>query len=76
VDLARARGATPLIVVPHFGPESDAEASLRHRIFDGALLPSVTVEMDPSSHIRWDRHPDAKAAHLVASTIVRSLRNR
>jgi hypothetical protein len=76
VALARARGAIPLIVVPHFGPESDAEAALRHRIFDGTSIPQVTVEMDPSWHIRWDRHPDARAAHLIAATIAGSLRNR
>jgi hypothetical protein len=75
-DLARARGAVPLIVVPHFGPESDAESALRHRIFDGASLPVVTVEMDPSWHIQWDRHPDARAAHLVAAAIAQALRNR
>src|SRR5262249_41618238 len=34
--IARARsiGATPIVVVPQFGPEDPAEARLRRRIFD------------------------------------------
>jgi hypothetical protein len=34
VSLAHAHGATPLIVVPHFGVEDDAERGLRRRILD------------------------------------------
>src|SRR5467141_2649984 len=39
VDLARARGAEPLIVLPQFGPESATEEMLRRRILDEAGLP-------------------------------------
>src|SRR5262245_50757476 len=38
VSLARARGATPLIVVPVFGREAAAEQALRRRILDETAL--------------------------------------
>ncbi len=37
-NLARARGAVPLILVPQFVPEETAERALRQRILDGADL--------------------------------------
>ena len=46
VDLARARGATPLIVVPQFGVEAQAERTLRRRILDETGLPYVWIEID------------------------------
>jgi hypothetical protein len=72
-SLARDRHAAPLIVVPQIGRESDPERRLRMRILDEAGLPYVMVELDPSWHVPWDRHPDARAAHLIASAIASRL---
>ena len=69
VQLAASRGATALIVVPQLGAEDGPEARLRRRILDEARLPYVMVEIDPAWHIAWDRHPDARAAQLIANAI-------
>jgi hypothetical protein len=75
VTLARAHGATPLIVVPRFGSESEPEQRLQHRIFDGLGLPVVGVQIDPAWRIPWDRHPDARGARAMAEAITRRLRS-
>ncbi len=76
VQLARARHATPLIVVPQIGRETEPERRLRTRILDEGALPYVLVEIDPAWHVPWDRHPDARAAHLIAGAIASRLRGR
>jgi hypothetical protein len=69
VDLGRARGAEPLIVVPQFGPESATEEMLRRRILDEAGLPYVHVKLDPSWHLPGDLHPDPRAAEAIAIAV-------
>jgi hypothetical protein len=76
VDLARARGATPLIVVPHFGSEEPAERALRRRIFDGTELPVLWIEIDAAWRLPWDRHPNPYAAHVIATRIAARLAGR
>jgi hypothetical protein len=73
--LARARGAVPLIVVPHIGHEAMSEMSLRRRVVDASGAPYVFVEIDPAWHVPWDRHPDARAAHVIAQAIAARLAN-
>lgn len=73
VELARSRGAQPLIVIPQMGPEAPSEQLLRHRIVDEAGVPSVLVEIDPDWHLPWDRHPNARGAHAIASAIAARL---
>ncbi len=75
VRLAASRGATALIVVPQLGRETAPEMRLRNRLLDEPRLPYVMVELDPSWHIAWDRHPDARAAHVMASAIAGRLRD-
>ena len=76
VDLARARGATPLILVPQFGPEEQAEQALRRRILDEAGLPYLLVEIDAAWRLPWDRHPNPRAAHAIAAAVAARLRGR
>lgn len=73
-ELARARGAVPLIVVPQFVPELPRERELRHRILDDAGLSYVWVELDPSSRVPDDGHPDTRAARAIAVAIANHLR--
>ncbi len=73
-ELARARGAVPLIVVPQFVPELPRERELRRRILDDAGLSYVWVELDPSSRVRDDGHPDTRAARAIAVAIANRLR--
>jgi hypothetical protein len=75
-ELARARGATPLIVVPQFGPEEQAERALRRRIFDGTGLSYLWVEIDAAWRLPWDRHPNARAAQVIAAAVAVRLRGR
>jgi hypothetical protein len=73
VNLARARGAVPLILVPEFMPEDPTEQVLRRRILDEPGLPYVRVSLDSSWHVPGDSHPDARAAHAMAVAIVARL---
>jgi len=74
VALARARHATPLVVVPHLGPESPPEEVLRRRVLDEAAVPYVFVPLESTWHIAWDHHPDARAARAIATAIAARLR--
>jgi hypothetical protein len=74
VALARARGATPLIVVPHFGDEEPRIRELRRRILDEARLPYVFVRLNPDDRIENDGHPDGDGDRAIAEAIARALR--
>jgi len=75
-ELARAHGATPLLVVLQFGPEEEAEQVLRRRILDTANIPYALVEIDSSWRLAWDRHPNARAARAIATAITNELHGR
>ena len=75
-ELARAHGATPLLVVLQFGHEAQPEQMLRCRILDNASIPYVLVEIDSSWRLPWDRHPNAHAARTIATAIQSELRGR
>jgi hypothetical protein len=75
-ELARAHGATPLLVVLQFGNEEVPEQALRRRILDDAHLPYVLVEIDSEWRLPWDRHPNARAAHAIAVAVASELRER
>lgn len=72
-ELARAHGATPLLVVLQFGQEEQPERALRRRILDDAALPYLFVEIDSAWRLPWDRHPNARAAHAIATAIAARL---
>src|SRR5207237_9907933 len=74
--LARAHGATPLLIVLQFGHESPPEQMLRRRILDNANIPYVFVDIDSSWRLAWDRHPNARAARAIATAIVNELRGQ
>src|SRR5436190_21963093 len=75
IDLARARGAVPIIVVPQFIPEEPEEREIRRRVLDEASLPYVWVELDASWRVANDGHPNARAAHAIAVAIANQLRS-
>ena len=75
-ELATARGATPLLVVPQFGHEELPEQMLRRQILDDSDVPYILVEVDSSWRLPWDRHPNARAARVIATAIVTELRGR
>jgi hypothetical protein len=74
VDLARRRGALPLVLVPEFTAEDPTEQALRRRILDDAGLSYVWVKLDPSWRVPGDSHPDARADHAMAVAIGDRLR--
>jgi hypothetical protein len=76
VNLARARSAVPLILVPQFAPEEPVERMLRRRILDEAGLPYVWVELDPSWRVPGDPHPNARGAHAMAVAVAARLQGR
>lgn len=73
-ELARAHGATAILVVLQFGHEEQAEQKLRRRILDDASIPYIFVDIDSSWRLAWDRHPNARAAHAIAVAITAELR--
>ena len=73
IDMARTRGATPIVVVPQLGPEADVERVLRTRILDEGSIPYVWVLIDGAWRLPWDRHPNALAAHAIAAAIASRL---
>ena len=73
IDLARSRGAAPVIVVPQFTPEEPTEGILRRRILDEGGLPYLRVELDPGWRIAGDLHPDQRAARAIASAVAARL---
>jgi hypothetical protein len=75
-ELARAHGATPLLLVLQFGHEERPEQVLRRRILDDESIPYVLIEIDSSWRLPWDRHPNARAAHSIAVAIVTDLQAR
>ena len=72
--LAKTRGAVPLIIVPQFDREDNAERTLRRRMLDDAGLPYVRVEFDADWRLPGDLHPDAAAARKIAVAIADQLR--
>src|SRR5205814_2171924 len=74
VQRARARGATPLIVIPQFGPDDHVAQTLRTRIV--SELPHLLVPIDADWRLAWDRHPNARAAHAIAAAIAERLLQR
>lgn len=74
VDLARARGATPLLVVPRIGAENPAEAALRRRVLDDGGIAYVPVPIDGTWTVEpSDRHPDARGAQAIARAVAAAL---
>jgi hypothetical protein len=73
VRLARDRGVAPLVVVPQFGNEDGAQRRLRERVMPDDV-PSVLVTLDPDWRLPWDRHPNARAAHVIAAAVAARLR--
>ena len=76
LDLARARGAHPLIVVPQFGVEDPVEHALRLRILDEAGLPYVWIEIAEGWRLSWSLHPNADTARAIATAIASRLGHR
>ena len=69
IALARARGATPVIVVPQLNREDDAERTLRRRILDDGGVPYAFVELGEGWRLPEELHPNARAADAIASAV-------
>jgi hypothetical protein len=74
-NLARARHAEPLVVVPQFGAEGPVERMIRHRVLDEPGIAYVQVRLDPNWRLSGDPHPDARADHMIAAAIARRLQH-
>jgi hypothetical protein len=74
-ELAQARGARHVIVVPRTVPEPPEERIVRETVLDQAGINYLLVDLDPAWHIPDDRHPDARGAEAIAERISAALRN-
>ena len=70
--LARRHAAKPLVIVPEFGVEDDVQRTLRERIL-GSDIPTELVRLDPGWRLPWDRHPNARAARVIAAAVAARL---
>lgn len=75
LDLARAQGAVPVIVVPQYLPEDPTEIVVRHRVLDEAGIPYLRVGLNSYSRLPHDLHPNARADHAIAVAIAGRLRD-
>jgi len=73
IALAGARGARSVIVVPQLGPEEAGERTVRRRVLDDGGVPYLLVQIDDAWRLPWDRHPNARAAHVIAAAIATRL---
>jgi len=67
VDMARAKGAVPVILVPQLTPETAEERAIEGRALTD--LPVVQVNVDPTWRVPNNRHPDARAAARIADAV-------
>jgi hypothetical protein len=67
VAMARAKGATPVILVPDLRPQTAEEAAISRQVLAG--LPYVQVAVDPAWHVPRNRHPDARADAKIAAAV-------
>ena len=74
-ELTRTNGAPLLIIVPQFGTDDHVQRALRDRVLpdDGS---TVFVPLDSGWRLAWDRHPNAHAAHVIATAVAARLRLR
>jgi hypothetical protein len=70
------RGVRVTQDVLQFGDESQTEQVLRRKVLDDASIPYVFVDIDSSWRLAWDRHPNARAAHTIATIIANQLRGQ
>ena len=74
VDMARRKGAVPLILVPELTPETPEEARIRTRVLAG--LPYLKVPIDPTWRLANNRHPDARADARLAEAVAAYIETR
>lgn len=76
-ERTRARGATPLFLIPSYGPprplEAHDEAWLVRPLFEKQHLPFLLLDLPRDLLIDGDHHPNPEGAALIAASIERSL---
>jgi len=76
-ERTRARGATPLFLIPSYGPprplEAHDEAWLVRPLFEKQHLPFLVLDLPRELLIDGDHHPNPQGAALIATSIERSL---
>jgi hypothetical protein len=77
-ELARAHGATPILVVLQFGHEEQAEQMLRRRILDDAGLPYSLIEIASTARSTLRRRPStpSRSPELLSSAPSRKCGDR
>jgi hypothetical protein len=69
----RARGATPLFLIPLVGPrrsfEDHPEAQVLRPLFVEQKLPFLLIDLDESELIPYDGHPNAAASRRIAGEL-------
>jgi hypothetical protein len=73
VDMARAKGAVPVILVPQLALETAEERAIDADVLKD--LPVVQVSVDPTWRVPNNRHPDARAAARIADAVAVYLAN-
>jgi hypothetical protein len=73
----RARGATPLFVIPSHGPnrplDQHAEAWVLRALFVQQDLPFILVDIPPDQFLNGDFHPGPRGDETIAAAILAAL---
>jgi hypothetical protein len=77
VQVARARGAYPLVLLTNWGfpclPDATGAPSIERRCFAGLDVPHLRVDLDPAWEDQTTHHPGPKGHALMADAIEREL---
>ena len=73
----RARGATPLFVIPSYGPnrplDEHAEAWIVRALFEKQGLPFILVDIPADQRLNGDFHPGPRGDETIATAILAAL---
>jgi hypothetical protein len=61
------------VIVPQFGAEDDLQRSIRARVLRDDI-PNLVVPLGPDWRLAGNFHPNARAAHVIATAVAARLR--
>ena len=73
IEMARARGARAIVLVPQFLPEEAREREVRRDVLDAARIPYLLVPIPKAWRDPFHGHPDARGARAIAEAICAEL---
>lgn len=73
IALVRARGATPIVLVPQYLPEDRREAAIRRDVLDAAGIRYLLVPLEPALRNPRHGHPTPRGARVIAQAVAAAI---